>query len=106
MRNCFFSKYRNKLNNGCFNFPGTMVFFHCQETNEQQRQNKVPRCRKKTRKEIGDPQTAYSIQRTMFKGELAVSLYKLDVYIHIYMVVLQNSKNIFLYKVCIRNTQK
>ena len=54
MRNCFLSKYQCKLNTGCFIFPDTLVFVHCLQNHEQQRQSEVPRC-KRTRKEISEP---------------------------------------------------
>ena len=88
MRLSFLLKYWNKLNNGCFTSPYTMGFVHCQEIYEQQHQSEVSPWWK-TRKETNDPPTASSIQRNMFKEEVAASLYKLEVYTftHIFVYI-------------------
>ena len=92
MRNSFFfSKYRTELNRGRFNFPDAMVFVRCLEIHQKQRQNEVPWCRK-TWKDFSDPQTTSSIQRNVFKRELAAILYKFDICIYINIDI-----NIFIF---------
>ena len=61
-------------------FLSTMVLIHCLETHEQQRKSEVPR-RRKTRKEISDPQAASSTQRN-----ICIKIY-IYIYIYIYMFI-------------------